>query len=120
MPRRVTVTANINGQAFAVIEGSSLYEEPDLTDPIAKEACEALRFADVGVRGRGKTYEITCSPEAATMIMDYCRKTGELFKSGADLATRRDGDALLLAADRIYYKLREVNGDAPWQAPDES
>ncbi|MFD7157921.1 hypothetical protein ACXJJ3_08910 [Kribbella sp. WER1] len=115
-----SVTFNINGLAWKVIEGSALYKEPDLYargDEDAKEACEALHYADVGVRGRGKTYEIATTVAAATVIMEYCRNTGNTFKTSGNLQTRRDGEALLVAADRIYYKIREVNGDAPWQTP---
>lgn len=107
---KVSVTFNINGRAMSVIERSPLYRDDPgpATDPVHREATEALRYADVGTRGKGKTYEVTCSPVAATVIMDFCLTTGNLLRVSGEQEKKRDGDALLVAADRAYWKLREL------------
>lgn len=115
MPRPLTIRFNISGQAMNVITGSDLFKHPDRYDPgcqYAKEAAEALRYTDVIRRGRGKTHEVVMSPEAANVIQSYCDTTGKLLKTQAELADRRDGDALLLVADRIMWKLRELAHEA--------
>lgn len=111
---RRTVTFNISGQAMNVIMGSDLYEHPEQYDPTGcvevREAAEALRYGDVTRRGRGVTHEITATPAAAAVILNYCQTVGATFRAQEDLGTRRDGDALLLVADRIMWRLKELAG----------
>jgi len=106
-PRRRTVTFNISGTAMDVIVGSSMYEEPE-SDPLSQEVAEALRYADEGVRGRGRTYEVVTTPDAAVVIMEYCQTVGGSLKGTGDPDNQRDSTALLIAADRIYWKLKEL------------
>ncbi|MFF1820363.1 hypothetical protein ACFVWG_23865 [Kribbella sp. NPDC058245] len=108
----VSVKFNIGGQAMAVIEGSSLYEDPDTYDRsnlATRQASEALRAAEVRKLGRGTTYLVETTQAAAMVIMDYCRTSGEIFRGSDVLAIKRDGDALLVVADRIAGRLTEMS-----------
>lgn len=107
-PLRRTITFQISGRAMDVISGSSMYEQPDLSDPLEREVAEALRYADEGVRGKGRTYTVTTTPDAATVIMEYCQTVGGMTKGSSDPDNRRDGSALLIVADRIFWKLKEL------------
>lgn len=103
------LTFNIPGRAMTVIQGSSLYESPDAGDPDEQEASRVLQRAEWQKRGAGETYFVVCpSRAAASVIQDYCAKTGAMLRGSSDEDTQRDSFALLVVADRIEMKLRET------------
>lgn len=116
MYRHRGVTFNISGRAWDVIAASTLYGDPAsyaAGDRNVAEASTSLRQADGRVCGRGRTYEVNTSPAAAKVIQEYCQTTGDSKIAsgggGKDLAVKLDGDALLVVADRIYWRLRELS-----------
>lgn len=109
---RRTVTFNISAQAMQVIADSDLFKHPARYNPgcqDTKEASEALRYPDVIRRGQGHTNIVVMSPGAARIVMEYCDTSGRTLKLDRDLAVRTDGNALLVVADRIMWKLKELS-----------
>jgi hypothetical protein len=51
--------------------------------------------------GRGWSYKVTTTPEAAAVISDYCRIVGETFLMETEPETRADGRALMAVVDAI-------------------
>lgn len=106
------LTVRISGVAMSTIEGSSLYQEPEVyvleTDPdrpAALRCGSALQSAYARRAGKGWTHTVELDPDAARILEGYCRTVGETFAGEAEPDIRADGRALLVVADRIVKLL---------------
>ena len=101
----------LSGVVMGEIEGSELYYDPAKYNggtAAAVEAHTAIRGAIKRRQGRGWTYLIDVSREAAAVIIEYCSTVGgTLAMFSTDPADRSAGRALLRAARKIETQLNE-------------
>lgn len=104
----VLVTVRVSGKSMSTIEGSELYQSPELyTSPTDADHAAAIRAgialnAAHGRRaGRGWTYVVELDVAAAEIVRGYCATVGETFAMESEPDTRADGRALLATADGI-------------------
>lgn len=99
------ITFGVSGTAMSQVEGSELYQRPQLYDggsPDSMRAGKALQLARGRRQGKGYSYTITCDVQAAEVIREYFQTQGEIVLGNADGAEdRREGRAYLAAAERI-------------------
>ena len=105
MSEGAQITFTVSGKAMGVIHGSEIYLDPakyDDTDPAVALASSALRRAESRRRGKGWSFVITCEPEAAEVIRDFCATVGQSYLGGSDdPEARAEGRALFTAEERI-------------------
>jgi hypothetical protein len=107
---RAMFTIRISGKAMSTIEGSAIYSDPAQYDGGSKGAQDialALNTARGRRSGRGWTYEVDCTRDAAGVLADYCWTVGTGFEGESDPETRADGRALMAVHERCMNALRQ-------------
>jgi hypothetical protein len=115
-----TFTVAVPGTAMSTIEGSDLYQRPDVyaRDPErrahAERAAIALRQARPRRNGGGVSYPVTLDVLAAAVVRDYCDTVGSTFAAqGGGRETQAEGRSLLRVAARIAAATVGVGWSAP-------
>lgn len=106
--RQRTVTFQVSGAAMDIIANSAIFKQHHSSDPLVREVALGLREAEEGIRGVGRTYTVWTSIQAAKVIMDFCTAVGRELKAEPEKQRKVSGQALLIVADRIYWKLKEM------------
>lgn len=102
------LSVRISGAAMSTIEGSSLYQEPEVYTSIHDEDHDdavrcglALQTATARRAGKGWTHVVELDHAAARVLRGYCDTVGETFAGESEPDIRAEGRALLVVRDRI-------------------